>query len=47
MVIKTERAKRDDLRELGGGLVLPVNGQPVRWVHLAELVGGQQSQQVD
>lgn len=45
VVVKTERAARYDLRELEGSLVLPVNGQPVRWVHLAELVGGQLSQQ--
>jgi two-component system chemotaxis sensor kinase CheA len=38
-VIRTGRAKREDLRELEGSLVLPINGQPVRWAHLSELVG--------
>ena len=46
VVIRTERAKREELRELEGSLVLPVHGRPVRWVHLAELVGGQRLQQV-
>jgi two-component system, chemotaxis family, sensor kinase CheA len=37
-VVRTGRAKRDELREWGEGLVLPVEGQPVRWVHLADLL---------
>lgn len=45
VVTRTERAKRDELRELEGGLILPVNGRPVRWVHLSELVGGEFSRQ--
>lgn len=42
-VIRTGRAGRDDLRELEGSLVLPVDGRPVRWVHLGELVGGRRT----
>ncbi|MEO8493756.1 MAG: response regulator [Planctomycetota bacterium] len=45
VVTRTERAKREELRELEGSLILPVNGRPVRWVHLSELVGGEVSQQ--
>jgi two-component system chemotaxis sensor kinase CheA len=37
-VVRTGRAKQDDLRELQGNLVLPIEGQPVRWVHLADLL---------
>ena len=44
-IIRTGRAKREELRELEGVLVLTVDGQPVRWFHLAELVGGLVSQQ--
>lgn len=40
-VVRTGRASRSDLRELEGCLILPVNGEPVRWMHLADLVGGQ------
>ncbi len=39
MVIQTGRAARKDLRELEGGLVLNLNGEPLRWAHLAELLG--------
>src|SRR6202011_2555913 len=38
--VRTGRARREDLRELEGGLVLPVDGEPLRWVHLGDLVGG-------
>lgn len=38
-VASTGRAKRSDLRSLGGGMVLPIDGTPVRWVHLSELLG--------
>src|SRR5262249_3818356 len=38
---RTGRARPEDLRELQGSLVLPINGQPISWVHLAELLGGQ------
>lgn len=38
-VITTGRARRDELRYLEGSPVLSIEGQPVRWVHLAELVG--------
>jgi len=38
-VVRTGRTKRSDLRELEGGFVLPVDGDPVRWVHLADLLG--------
>ncbi len=39
MVVRTGRAARKDLRELEGGLVLNLNGEPLRWAHLAELLG--------
>jgi two-component system chemotaxis sensor kinase CheA len=35
---KTGRARLEELRELNGRPVLPIDGQPVRWVHLAELL---------
>ncbi len=38
-ILRTGRAKQADLRELEGQLVLPLDGAPVRWVHLADLVG--------
>jgi two-component system chemotaxis sensor kinase CheA len=38
-VIRTGHARREQLRELEGSLVLPVDGRPVRWVHLADLLG--------
>lgn len=41
---KTGRASRKELRELEGCLVLPVDGQPVRWVHLVDLLGNTASQ---
>ncbi len=37
-VIATGRAKREELFDLGGHLVLPVKGQPVRWISLSEMV---------
>lgn len=44
-VVRTGRARRQELREFEGSLILPVNGQPVRWVHLTELLGGELSPQ--
>ncbi|MFN3148450.1 response regulator [Bremerella sp.] len=38
-VITTGRARREHLRDLEGSPVLSVEGQPVRWVYLADLVG--------
>ncbi len=40
-VVRTGRATQDELRELEGSFVLPVNGEPVRWIHLADLLGTQ------
>ncbi len=37
-VVRTGRAKRDELRGWGDGWVLPIDGQTVRWVHLADLL---------
>jgi two-component system, chemotaxis family, sensor kinase CheA len=37
-IVRTGRANQDDLRELEGSLVLPIDGQPARWVALAELL---------
>ncbi|MBC7817558.1 MAG: response regulator, partial [Planctomycetaceae bacterium] len=39
MVVRTGRAARIDLRDLEGGLVLNLNGEPLRWAHLADLLG--------
>ena len=39
MIVRTARARRDQLRELEGSLVLTVDGEPVPWVPLADLVG--------
>jgi two-component system chemotaxis sensor kinase CheA len=39
MVVRTGRAARKDLRELEGGVVLNLNGEPLRWTRLAELLG--------
>ncbi len=38
-VEKSGRAKRSDLRSFGGGVVLPIDGTPVHWTHLSELLG--------
>ena len=38
-IARTGHAKREQLRELEGSLVLPIDEQPVRWVHLADLIG--------
>jgi two-component system chemotaxis sensor kinase CheA len=38
-IVRTGRATRDELRDLEGVRVLPVEGKPVRWLHLAELLG--------
>lgn len=37
---RTGRARPEDLRELAGRRVLMIGGQPLRWTHLAELLGG-------
>ena len=39
MVVRTGRATRKDLRELEGGVVLNLNDEPLRWTHLADLLG--------
>ncbi len=39
MVLRTGRATRKDLRELEGGVVLNLNDEPLRWAHLADLLG--------
>ena len=39
MVVRTGRAARQDLRDLEGGRVVNLNGEPLRWAHLAELLG--------
>jgi two-component system chemotaxis sensor kinase CheA len=38
-VVRTARARPDELRELEGSLILTVDEQPVPWVMLADLVG--------
>lgn len=38
-IVRTARTGHDQLRELQGQLILPVNGRSLRWVHLAELLG--------
>ena len=45
MVVRTGRAARQDLRELEGGLVLNLHGEPLRWTSLGELLGLQASRQ--
>lgn len=42
-VVRTARAERNQLRELQGNLVLPINGRPLPWMHLAELLGREPS----
>lgn len=42
-ILRTGRARREDLRELSGNPVLPVDGAPARWVHLADLLGTEPS----
>lgn len=37
-IVRTGRAGPDDLRELQGRPVLPIDGRPVRWIPLAELL---------
>ncbi len=44
-VIRTGRASQHELRSLEGSQVLPVNGEPLRWVHLSELLGKPMSPQ--
>ena len=39
MVVRTGRAARQDLRDLEGGRVVTLNGEPLRWAHLADLLG--------
>jgi two-component system, chemotaxis family, sensor kinase CheA len=39
LALKTGRVKNTDLRELAGCLVLPMDGEPVRWVPLKTLLG--------
>jgi two-component system chemotaxis sensor kinase CheA len=39
MVVRTGRAARSDLRELEGGQVLNLNGEPLRWTRLGDLLG--------
>jgi two-component system, chemotaxis family, sensor kinase CheA len=38
-IVRTGRASPDELHELEGCRVLPVEGEPVRWIPLAELLG--------
>ncbi len=38
-IIRTGNVSESSLRELEGSLVLPVDGQPVRWVSLSDLLG--------
>jgi two-component system, chemotaxis family, sensor kinase CheA len=38
-VVRTGRAKRQDLREFEAGFILNVDGEPLRWAHLADLLG--------
>ena len=45
MVVRTGRAARQDLRELEGGLILNLHGEPLRWIYLGELLGLQASRQ--
>ena len=37
-IIRTGRIRRDELRELEGCPVLLVEGEPIRWVHLSDLL---------
>jgi len=46
-VVRTGRTRRSELRELDGGLVLSVDGAPVRWTHLTNLLGMTSSRQVE
>jgi len=39
----TGRVRSNDLRDLAGNPILPLNGQPIPWVHLADLLGGQRT----
>jgi two-component system chemotaxis sensor kinase CheA len=38
-IVRTARVRRDELRELEGGLILTVDEEPVPWVPLADFVG--------
>jgi two-component system chemotaxis sensor kinase CheA len=38
-IVRTGRAAPDDLRELGGRLTLPIDGEPAPWIPLADLLG--------
>ncbi len=38
-IVRTGRVRYEDLRELEGNLILTVDGEPVRWVHLCDLFG--------
>lgn len=39
VIVRTGRVRSDQLRELEGTAVLPLDGEPTRWVHLADLLG--------
>jgi len=38
VVVRTGQVRGAELRELEGTAVLPVDGEPIRWVHLADLL---------
>lgn len=44
IVIRTGRAARHELSELQAGLVIILNGEPIRWVALSEILGQRSSQ---
>ncbi|MEJ7593926.1 MAG: response regulator [Planctomycetaceae bacterium] len=46
MVVRTGRAARKDLCELEGGLVLNLDGEPMRWTQLTELLGQLSARQI-
>lgn len=46
MVVRTGRAARKDLCELQGGLVLNLDGEPLRWTQLSELLGQLSARQI-
>jgi two-component system chemotaxis sensor kinase CheA len=45
-IIRTSSARFEDLHQLEGSLVLTVDGEPVRWVHLGDLLGVDSTRQL-
>ena len=46
VIIRTSSARLEDLHQLEGSLVLTVDSEPVRWVHLGDLLGVKSTRQL-